>query len=251
MIHHRRKDLQVLKDFLLRGHDFTKETVRKSCSQTDAKVLSDKIILRGCGARLVFLPSYLHRYKIPAGPMTDETVIAQTKKWITDVVVGCNFCPFAAREVRRGSIAFVVLQPGSVVKVLAALDAAIKRLDATPGIETLFLLLPHGFNRFSDYLKTVGHAEQLIEKRRREGVYQVASFHPQYLFAGSRTTDAANYTNRSPYPMLQLLREESVSRAVAGYPDTHKIPEKNTAFAREKGLAYMQGLLAASMQTDF
>jgi hypothetical protein len=89
----------------------------------------------------------------------------------------------------------------------------------------------------------------MIKKSGYEGIYQVASFHPAYLFAGSSMNDAANYTNRSPYPMLHILREESVSRAIESYPDTHKISEKNTAFARGKGLAYMQSLRNACMET--
>lgn len=177
-----------------------------------------------------------------------ETIVAQTQKWITDVVVGYNFCPFAAREVRRGSIGYEVLPTGLATEVLSALEAALKTLDETPETETLFLLLPLGFSRFSDYLKLLSRAEQLLQKKGYEGIYQVASFHPQYAFAGSRPNDAANYTNRSPYPMLHLLREESVSRAVDAYPGTHKIPERNTAFAREKGLAHMRALLDACLQ---
>ena len=182
--------------------------------------------------------------------MTDETIIEQTKKWITDVVVGLNFCPFAARELRRNSIAYDVIRSASSTTVLVALATAMKEMNASPEIETRFLLLPQGFGRFSAYLKLVSSTTQLIKSSGYEGVYQVASFHPQYFFAGSRPTDAANYTNRSPHPMLQILREESVSRAVASYPDTHKIPERNTAFAREKGLTAMQALLTACRQAN-
>lgn len=182
--------------------------------------------------------------------MTDETIIAQTKKWIDDVVVGLNFCPFAAREVKRNSLAYDVIRSSSTATVLAALTNVLKEMDASPETETHFLLLPQGFGRFSAYLKLLNSANQLIKSSGYEGVYQIASFHPQYFFAGSRPTDAANYTNRSPHPMLQILREESVSRAVASYPDTHKIPERNTAFAREKGLTAMQALLAACVQVE-
>ncbi|RYY98265.1 MAG: DUF1415 domain-containing protein [Chitinophagaceae bacterium] len=176
-----------------------------------------------------------------------ERIIAHTKKWIVDVVVGLNFCPFAAREVKRESIRFEVV-PGDRAAVLSALAKAFDAMDADRAIETMFLLLPRGFGRFTDYLKLVDAAEALVKKSGHEGSYQVASFHPDYLFAGSRPTDAANYTNRSPYPMLHLLREESVSRAVDSYPDTMQIPEKNTALARQKGLTYMQRLRAACME---
>jgi hypothetical protein len=179
--------------------------------------------------------------------MQKERMIAQTRKWIVDVVVGCNFCPFALREVKKDSISFEVIE-GNKAVVLNALSAAFAQMNAEAAIETMFLLLPQNFDRFADYLKLVQAAEVLIKKSGYEGIYQVASFHPAYLFAGSSMNDAANYTNRSPYPMLHILREESVSRAIDSYPDTHKIPGKNTAFAREKGLAYMQRLRAACME---
>lgn len=179
--------------------------------------------------------------------MNDNLIIAQTKKWILDVVVGCNFCPFALREVKRESICFEVIE-GNKEMVLKALSAALVKMNAHEDIETMFLLLPQNFARFVVYLKLVHAAEVLIKKAKYEGVYQVASFHPAYIFAGSNNNDAANYTNRSPYPMLHILREESVSRAIDNYPDTMKIPHKNTAFARQKGLAYMQRLRAACME---
>ena len=163
------------------------------------------------------------------------------------MVIGCNFCPFAAREVKKDSIRFEVIE-GNKAFVLLALTEVLKKMDAETEIETMFLLLPQNFDRFMDYLKLTEGADALVKKSGYEGIYQVASFHPDYLFAGSSMNDAANYTNRSPYPMLHILREESVSRAIDSYPDTHKIPEKNMAFARQKGLVYMQGLRAACME---
>ena len=178
--------------------------------------------------------------------MLKEKMIAQTKKWILEVVVGCNFCPFALREVKKDSIIFEVVE-GNRAFVLNALANAFQKMNVEAEVETMFLLLPQNFARFADYLKLVHAAELLIKKKGYEGIYQVASFHPGYLFAGSSLNDPANYTNRSPYPMLHILREETVSRAIDTYPDTQKIPEKNMAFAREKGLAYMQNLMAACL----
>ena len=179
--------------------------------------------------------------------MDPNRLITQTKKWIVDVVVGCNFCPFALREVKRDTIRFEVID-GNKAAVLSALKESLARMDAQPEIETMFLILPQHFGRFTDYLKLVEAAETMLRKNGYEGVYQVASFHPDYLFAGSRPDDAANYTNRSPWPMLHILREDSVSRAVDSYPNPERIPERNMAFAREKGLAYMQRLWAACRQ---
>jgi hypothetical protein len=178
--------------------------------------------------------------------MNRELIITQTKKWIVEVVVGCNFCPFASREVKRNSISFDVIA-GNKAIVLKALSAAFATMNVQPDVETMFLILPQNFDRFSDYLKLVNAADELINKEGYDGIYQVASFHPAYIFAGSNINDAANYTNRSPYPMLHILREESVSRAIDSFPDTKKIPEVNMAFARQKGIAYMQRLRAACM----
>ncbi len=178
---------------------------------------------------------------------TNDTIISQTKKWITDVVVGCNFCPFAGREVKRGSIFYEVVDTEEKQEVLEKLAAMMQQLDENDSIETSLLILPEGFGDFEDYLLLVELAEKLIEQEDYEGVYQVASFHPGYLFAGSNDEDPSNYTNRSPYPMLHLLREACVTRAIDCHPDINSVPEQNIAFTKEKGLQYMQQLLAACM----
>ncbi|RYY68522.1 MAG: DUF1415 domain-containing protein [Chitinophagaceae bacterium] len=170
--------------------------------------------------------------------------IAQTKKWIMDVVVGCNFCPFAAREVKKGSIHYEVLAEATAENTMEAALHIMKLLDGKPDIETALLILSTGYETLEDYLDLVATAEALLEENDYEGIYQVASFHPQYLFAGAPADDPSNYTNRSPYPMLHFLREESVSKAVDSHPDIDDVPYKNIQFAQEKGLRYMQELLA-------
>ena len=182
--------------------------------------------------------------------LSPETIIAQTKKWIIDVVIGLNFCPFAAREVKRDSIFFEITNTENTKEVLEALAKSFITMDKDEGIETLLLILPTGFEKFSTYLKMLDVSEQLINKLGYEGVYQVASFHPQYLFAGSKENDPANYTNRSPYPMLHILREKSLSRVIDSHPDTLKIPENNIELTRQKGLAQMQLLRSASMHIN-
>ncbi len=176
-----------------------------------------------------------------------QTIIEQTKKWIINVVVGCNFCPFAAREVKRNSIYYEVIENGNLKSVLEELSNAFKEIEADEKIETMLLILPGSFISFSSYLQLAKASEKLVKKQGYEGVYQIASFHPGYLFEGSTADDPANYTNRSPYPMLQILREESLSRAIDSHPDTLKIPENNIAYARQKGLAQMELLKDACM----
>ena len=174
-------------------------------------------------------------------------VIAQTKKWIVDVVIGCNFCPFAAREIKRDTIYYEVTSAKTLDEGIKLFLNECRRLDTDNTIETSFLIFPDSFQSFDEYLYLVAQAEKVIKQRDYEGIYQVASFHPLYCFAGSPANDAANYTNRSPYPMLHLLREEKIEQALEKYPDPEAIPDRNIRFAREKGEAYMKMLRDACL----
>jgi uncharacterized protein len=178
--------------------------------------------------------------------LSNETIIAHTKKWITDVVVGCNFCPFAAREVKRGSIHYEVINTTNTERVLESLVIQFNQLDSNAEIETPLLILPEGFSNFDEYLALVDIADDLLLAEKYEGIYQLASFHPQYLFEGSNEDDPANYTNRSPYPMLHILREESLSKAIDSYTDVDSIPQRNIEYAQRKGLQHMKLLWQAS-----
>ncbi len=170
------------------------------------------------------------------------TVIVQTKKWIVEVVVGCNFCPFAAREIKGNSIHYQVETATELAACLQSFLQECVRLDQDETLATTLLIFPGGFQRFDEYLELVALAEKLLKKSGYEGVYQVASFHPRYRFAKTVADDPANYTNRSIYPMLHLLREEQVEKALARYPHPEKIPDDNIDFARAKGEAYMRML---------
>lgn len=181
--------------------------------------------------------------------ISSQKIIDQTKKWINDVVIGCNFCPFAANPMKHQRVHYQV-EPGTTLST--CMDAVLnemKRLDSDMNIETTFLIFPLSFRRFDEYLDMVAAAEKLLKQRGYEGVYQLASFHPLYLFANSSPDDAANYTNRSVYPMLHLLREESIDKALAHYHDPENIPIRNVDFARKKGLTYMKMLRDACLTT--
>lgn len=173
---------------------------------------------------------------------TDEQVIGQTKKWINDVVIGCNFCPFASKVVKQQTVFYAVVRSLETAVCLEILLQECARLDADDAIETTFLIFPENFNRFQDYLFFVSMAEKLLKQSGYNGIYQLASFHPLYRFANSPADDAANYTNRSIYPMLHLLRESSIDQALEYYNNPESIPENNIQFAREKGIVYMKML---------
>ena len=174
--------------------------------------------------------------------MSSEQIIDQTKKWIVDVVIGCNLCPFAANVVKQRTIFYNVETSIDRSKCLDSFEHEMYRLDNDETIETSLLIFPNTFKEFDDYLDLLSQAEKLVKEKGNEGIYQVASFHPLYLFAGSDENDAANYTNRSIYPMLHLLREESIDKALEHYKSPEKIPERNINFTREKGLIYMKML---------
>ncbi|UHD17026.1 DUF1415 domain-containing protein [Thiocapsa bogorovii] len=176
-----------------------------------------------------------------------EDAIVRTKKWISEVVIGCRLCPFAAREFNRGAIHYQVGDASDQESCLKAFFSECRRLDTTPSIETTLLILPGAFPDFEAYLDLVALAEGLLEAEGYEGHYQVAGFHPDYRFADAPADDPANYTNRSPYPMLHLLREESIESVLQHYPDPDGIPERNIAFARQKGLEYMKALRDACL----
>ena len=176
-----------------------------------------------------------------------ELAIAQTKKWINDVVIGCNFCPFAAKVVKQQTVHFQVQSSGDIAEALTSFMLEVQRLDDTETIETSFLILPDSFGDFNTYLDLIDKAETLLKENGYEGIYQLASFHPNYLFANSQETDAENYTNRSVYPMLHLLREESIDKALANYSSPENIPERNINFAKEKGILYMKMLRDSCM----
>lgn len=178
----------------------------------------------------------------------DEDIIRQTKQWITDVVIGCNFCPFASKVVRDKKVHYRLESTETLSICLEAFLQECERLDQHEEIETTLIIMPNSFHSFANYLSFVALTEKLLRKHNYEGVYQVASFHPEYCFAGEDINDAANYTNRSPYPMLHILREESIAQAIKNYGNAHEITQRNVNFAREKGEAYMKMLRDACLR---
>ena len=177
----------------------------------------------------------------------ESEIIQQTEKWIMSVVIDLNFCPFAAKALLKKSVRYVVLKDVGVKQSLEALIQEFEYLSDHEDIETTFIIFANDFVDFKTYLQLVKKAENTLTKEDYDGIYQIASFHPDYCFAGSDSDDAANYTNRSIYPMLHVLREDSLTKALALYPSSELIPEHNIALARQKGLQYMQTLRAACM----
>jgi len=175
----------------------------------------------------------------------DQQLIDTTQNWLKTIIIEYSICPFAKHELDRGSIRFSINHDTEIESCLLNLMLECDRLNVDSSIETTLLIYDRAFTAFDDYLDFLELAEAVLIDQDYEGVYQLASFHPDYCFEGAKQNDPANYTNRSPYPMLHLLRETSIERAVATYPHPENIPQRNIELTRELGLAKMQALLAA------
>ncbi|MBU3069942.1 DUF1415 domain-containing protein [Aestuariicella sp. G3-2] len=158
-----------------------------------------------------------------------EHIISQVQSWLTEVVIGLNLCPFAARPTKAGQVRFVVSEARDEESLLQDLQSELERLETTAPstLETTLLIIPLMLRDFMDYNLYLNWVDQLIARRGWDGEFQVASFHPDYQFEGTDAEDAENLTNRSPYPILHLLREQSLENMLARYPDSDQIPENN------------------------
>lgn len=156
-----------------------------------------------------------------------EQIVARVERWVEAFVIGLNLCPFASAAQRRRQLNIVVADSDMEEDCLHQLaDEADALADGDPQATTL-LVLPDGFDDFDDYLDLLAMGEALLEDMGLDEQLQLASFHPEYQFEGTDFDDAENWTNRSPYPILHLLTDESVSRAVDSHPDPESIPDVN------------------------
>jgi len=168
--------------------------------------------------------------------------IERTRNWIKEVVIGLNFCPFAAKPFKENRIDYRVAESSDLSTALEAFILSCHVLENDSEVETGLLIFSNGFSSFDDYLNLVEMAEKLLIAEGFEGIFQVASFHPGYIFSGSNENDPANYTNRSPYPMLHILKEDLLEIAIDKHPDVDAIPDQNIEKAQKLGLAYFKNL---------
>jgi len=169
-------------------------------------------------------------------PSSDE-VVAATRTWLERAVIGLNLCPFAKQVHLHDRIRYFVSAVRSPRELLEDLMTELRALDAADPdqCETTLLVHPHVLGDFLDYNDFLAQADDAVAELGLKGVIQVASFHPRYQFEDTGPDDIENYTNRSPYPMLHLLRESSVERAVTTYPDTTAIYRSNIETLRRLG----------------
>ncbi|MFT7775387.1 DUF1415 domain-containing protein [Roseateles sp.] len=161
--------------------------------------------------------------------MTHDQIISDTRDWVVKAVIGLNLCPFAKAVHVNERIRYVVSdakEPEQLLQDLARELLALNRADPED-VDTTLLIHPNVLTEFLDFNDFLDAADALVEELKLDGVLQIADFHPGYQFEGSEADDIANYSNRSPYPTLHLLREESIERAVESMPDTASIYENN------------------------
>ena len=200
---------------------------------------------------------------------TTQQVILRMQRWVSDFIVDLNICPFALREVRRQSIHYQVCERPGDDALYDAVSDELRFLTEHPEIETTLLILPHLDNDFEVFLNNAGLAQQVIALNNLTGTFQLANFHPHYVFADSQAgvepterislddelsqgeqasncgQDAADYTNRAPHAALHLLREDSVARAIHAHKNAELIPQVNVQRLRQLGIANMQQRFAA------
>jgi hypothetical protein len=166
---------------------------------------------------------------IPRHTPPDHEVIALTRAWLEHVVIGLNLCPFAESVYRQQQVAYQVSHATEEKGLMDDLIAAIEGLmHADPEkTDTVLLIHPQALLNFEDYNELIGWTEEFLEESGLEAVVQIASFHPDYRFAGTDANDITHNTNRSPFPMLHLLREASVDAALDALPEAAQLVEKN------------------------
>lgn len=177
----------------------------------------------------------------------DADPIAATRRWLERAVIGLNLCPFAKAVHVKDQVRYVLSEATTADALLQELAEELAWLAETdPGVvDTTLLVHPHVLQDFGDYNDFLDQADAAVDALGLEGEIQVASFHPDYRFAGTDPDDPGNLTNRSPYPMLHLLREASIDRAVAAYPDPDVIVDRNIATMERLGSQGYYALLAA------
>lgn len=178
--------------------------------------------------------------------MTDEEVLAQTRRWLEQAVIGLNLCPFAKSVYVKDQVRLVVSRARHLDAFLDDLDRELELLKTTPAdeVDTTLLIHPTLFPDFLDFNDFLDVADGVLAEHGLEGVVQIAPFHPAFVFEGEPEGDMSHFTNRSPFATLHLIREDSLERAIASFGDTDVIYERNMDVLRQLGPEGWRRLLA-------
>ncbi len=170
---------------------------------------------------------------------SSEQQLLISQQWVAQIVVGLNLCPFAKPVLKADSLRYAITQDTEYTALSEFFLSELEKIQLSDEgqIATTLIIVPNALADFYDYLDFLAHCEQLINKASLEGEFQLASFHPQYVFAGESSEAIANYTNRSPYPMLHIIREAQMSRVLENHPDPDSIPNRNIQLLQKLGKA--------------
>lgn len=178
--------------------------------------------------------------------MAQKEVIAKVQVWLREVVIGLGLCPFAFEVFSKDQLLYMVLPFKSAEDFLKSFSSCLKSiLDKNSRYSTALIIIDQGLENFDDYLAVYESMEACLVNNQLEDTFQLASFHPQYQFAETAPDDIENYTNRSPYPILHILKVDDVEEAIASHPDIHQVPIDNIATMNKLGKEGMEKLLGS------
>lgn len=177
--------------------------------------------------------------------LDNAAIEATVRRWVDTFVVDMNLCPFAKRELVKNRVRFAVTNATAEKDLLMTLEDELSLLNEEPSVETTLLILPDILQDFHDYNQFLDYADGLLKQMELDGIYQIASFHPDYQFGGTGPQDAENFTNRSPYPILHILREESLDKVLASTEHAEQIPLRNIELMNSMGTEKLKLLLSS------
>lgn len=169
-----------------------------------------------------------------------QTEKQAVSRWLQEFIVDYNLCPFAKKPLVQNKIRMSAIADKKRGKILETFFSELRLLDENQSIETTLLFFPCSLNGFYQYLEMVDLCSQLLVEQEYEGIYQLASFHPDYYFEGEDINDASHFTNRAPYPIIHIIREASIEHVLKTYKAPESIPVNNINKMRELGAAYLQ-----------
>jgi hypothetical protein len=178
-----------------------------------------------------------------ANTQSDSAESVKIWRWIDEVIIGENFCPFAKVPREQGKVHLTVTEATNVDTLLSVVITQCQLLDTHPNIETALIACSYALKDFEDYLDTLDMAQQLLEEMDYVGIYQLASFHPDYRFEGEPADSPSHYTNRAPYPIFHLIREASITTALEFTDNPESIPERNIKHAEQLGVDFFKPYL--------
>jgi len=175
---------------------------------------------------------------------SQDAIKVETLRWLNEVVIGLNLCPFARKPASENRVRLVVSEAQDDDALLEDLAREMTLLDTTPvaELETTLVIIPQHLQDFFDYTQLLSWAQKMLKRNGWLGVYQLASFHPNYCFAGADLDYVENLTNRSPYPIVHIIREASLEKALAYFPDVERVPENNQRAMTELSAAQRKKL---------